>query len=409
MKKLYTVCFLFALLAFVSCSPEEDDIFDKTAAERIAEVIEHDLSVLQGAKNGWVMEYYPSVTKMYGGYSILVSFETDGTAKVSCDLYEADKVTTSKYDVKQSTGPLLTFDTYNEIFHFFSEPSNALGIGETGKGMEGDYEFLIVECTPEKVVLKGKKTGNSIVMTPIPESETWNQYLGNIIDISRKAYLALYDVNVGIETEYTVRQEYHTFILAHPDGSEERIPFVYTTGGIKFYEPIAIGAQQVQDLKWNDEVNAYEHDNVAIKAKGEPEGYVKYDDFVGSYLLVYNNGNAAVKVTLVEEMFNSSFIMKGLPRDIHVVYKSDKGVVGIETQVLGGSVMLCPYSKSTGGYYSRTAGDGLIGENDSEDGQLVIYLVDTGVWGATASVLALDVATKTPIFQVLYVVGMIKQ
>ena len=65
MRKIYSIWFLLALLAFAACSPEEDDLFDKSAAERIDEAIKQDLSVLRGAKNGWVMEYYPSPTKMY--------------------------------------------------------------------------------------------------------------------------------------------------------------------------------------------------------------------------------------------------------------------------------------------------------------------------------------------------------
>ena len=53
-----------------------------------------------------------------------------------------DKVSTGAYDMVNSAGPMLTFSTYNEIFHFFSEPSNALGIGEDGMGMRETVTFL---------------------------------------------------------------------------------------------------------------------------------------------------------------------------------------------------------------------------------------------------------------------------
>ena len=39
MRKIYSIWFLLALLAFAACSPEEDDLFDKSAAERIDEAI----------------------------------------------------------------------------------------------------------------------------------------------------------------------------------------------------------------------------------------------------------------------------------------------------------------------------------------------------------------------------------
>lgn len=405
MKRLYNICFLFALLAFVSCSPEEDDLFSKSAAERIDAAIKEDLAVLRGAKNGWVMEYYPSESKMYGGYSILVAFNEDGTADVSCDLFSHDKVVSSQYEVKQSTGPMLTFDTYNEIFHFFSEPSNFLGIGETGKGMEGDYEFLIIECTPEQVVLKGKKTGTKMVMTPIPENESWSQYLGNIKEVAKGAFPALYDVKVGGETQYTVRQEYHIFILEKSDGSQEKLPFVYTTEGIKFYEPMTIGDHQVQSLNWNDATMAYSNENITIQAQDLPDGYKKYEEFLGAYQFVYSNGNSMRTVILKEELFNSSFIMEGFPMDIRVVYKSDKGVIGIESQVLEGSIYLCPWALNDNGALTNLSGAGLIGVNSGNN----IILIDNGVWGKkTDSLIAFDLATENSAFQIAYIIGMIK-
>ncbi len=66
MKKIYNICFLLTLLSLVSCTPEEENLFDQSAAERIDAAIKEELSILRGAKNGWVMEYYPSATQMYG-------------------------------------------------------------------------------------------------------------------------------------------------------------------------------------------------------------------------------------------------------------------------------------------------------------------------------------------------------
>lgn len=60
------------------------------------------------------------------------------------------------------------------------------GVGATGLGMEGDYEFTIQSVTPEQVVLKGKKTGNTITMTPMPENETWEAYLTDIEEAEQK-------------------------------------------------------------------------------------------------------------------------------------------------------------------------------------------------------------------------------
>ena len=58
MKKICQFCFLFTLLV-VSCTPEEEDLFNKTAAERISETIQQNLELLQGTSNGCNMENNP--------------------------------------------------------------------------------------------------------------------------------------------------------------------------------------------------------------------------------------------------------------------------------------------------------------------------------------------------------------
>ena len=50
-----------------------------------------------------------------------IYFEKNGKVSVSSDVYEATDVATSLYSVKQSAGVMLSFDTYNEIFHFYSD------------------------------------------------------------------------------------------------------------------------------------------------------------------------------------------------------------------------------------------------------------------------------------------------
>lgn len=403
MRGIYKITLLLGLFTFASCSPEVDDLFDQTAAKRIDETIAQDLAVLRGAANGWVMEYYPSKDLAYGGYTMLVSFGEDGKADISCDLFTADKVSSGEYEVKQSAGPMLTFDTYNEVFHFFSEPANPLGIGRTGEGMAGDYEFLILEATPEKVVLKGKKTGIKAVMTPLSSSQTWVEYLTAVRLTARKAYPAAYDVKIGGEVAYTVRQYLHLFTLVNLDGSEVGMPFVYTPDGIKFYEPITIGGVEVQSMTWNDSEMAYTSNNVTIAAQPLPAGYKPYEAFLGDYTFYYNR---TAQVSITEDLFNASFIMRGFPYDLRLTYNADSGTIGLTSQLLSGSIYLCPWALNAGGSLTNLTGAGLIGTlNDNG----IIMFRDNGVWGkVTDSFIAYDFSAGASIFQIPYIQGMIK-
>ena len=401
---------MLAVVLLTACTSEVDDVFDKTASERIEETLAADLAVLRSAANGWAMQYYPSATREYGGFTMLVSFGADGKARVSCDeFFDIDKVSESLYEVKQSMGPMLTFDTYNDIFHFFSNPANPMGLGDKGEGMAGDYEFFIEECSAEKVVLKGRKTGNKIVMTPIPEGEKWTDYLGKIKNVRDEAYVASYDVIVGSDVHYTITQRYRKFILANADGSQEELPFIYTTDGIKFYEPVSMAGQTVQEMKWNNTAAEYEGGNVKIKAQALPAGYARYADFAGDYVLVYGN-NSQKAVTLEPEMFNESFIMKGYTYDIRVRYNSTSGTISIQPQNLDGSIYLCAWAYDSGGYLTNQADvAGMTGQMQNYQGRNIIIFEDNGTWNYPVdSFIGYDLSTGESVFSIVYLSGMIK-
>jgi hypothetical protein len=330
--------------------------------------------------------------------------------KASCDLFAADKVSLSNYSVTQSNGPILTFDTYNEVLHFFSEPSNYLGIGETGDGMLGDTDFLVLECNPDKVVLKGKKTGNKMTMTPVPSGSSWKSYLSSIKSLRADAFQASYDVVVNGVSKYSITQRYRKFILVNSDGSSLELPFVYTPNGISLYENVSIAGYTAKEFSWNKGKCSFDCGNVSFVARELPKDYTKYSDFVGKYKFVYENGDRVSDVELVEELFNESFIMKGFMYDIRVQYKADSGMIGIETQKLSGSIYLCAWALGYEGSLSGADGLGVVGKMVDNDGTKIIYLSDNGVWGSkkTDSFIAYDYTSGTGVFQIPYIAGLVK-
>lgn len=92
-------------------------------------------------------------------------------------------------------------------------------------GMEGDSDFLILSCTSDEVVLKGKKTGNKMIMHPLPENVAWEDYLQSVKQITNEAYPAAYEVVIDGVIQYTVTQRYRKFILENADGSQVNLPF----------------------------------------------------------------------------------------------------------------------------------------------------------------------------------------
>ncbi len=252
MKKIYNILFvLFSLMAFAACTSEVDDAFDKTSAQRINEAITEYKNVLISAQNGWLMKYFPKANTTYGGYSVFVKFAADGNATVTSDILGSDKVSTSHFKLEQSAGVVLSFDEYNEVMHYFSDPKNPDGYGTNGKGMEGDFEFRIVSVSAEKVVLTGKKHGVTIVMTPVAADASYKDMIDQMLSLEDEMYFPSYECKAGDAT-YSVSVSNRVLEFSREDVDEDPItaPYVVTTDGIEFYEPIVLSGDTVKEFKY---------------------------------------------------------------------------------------------------------------------------------------------------------------
>ena len=166
MKAKYLVLIGLFAATMVACSRDEESLFDKPAAQRAQEAITNAFDVLTSNEMGWEMAYFPNLEASAKGYNMVLKFSKNGNVSVTAKnaTTTMNKImtdTASTWAVKSDYGPILTFDTYNDVFHAFSDPQN------DGAGLLGDYEFLILKATPELVLLKGKKHSAYTVMRPM--------------------------------------------------------------------------------------------------------------------------------------------------------------------------------------------------------------------------------------------------
>ena len=170
MKAKHLVIIGLLAATFAACSRDEESLFDKPAAIRAQEAIENAFDVLTSQEAGWEMAYFPNLEASAKGYNMVLKFNKNGNVSVTAknSATTANKIltdTASTWAVKSDYGPILTFDTYNDVFHAFSDPQ------ENGAGHLGDYEFLILKATPELVILKGKKHSAYTVMRPMKNTD----------------------------------------------------------------------------------------------------------------------------------------------------------------------------------------------------------------------------------------------
>lgn len=258
MKKIFFyIMFAVAGLSLQSCLHDDDEIFDKSAAERINEAVANAKEVLTSSQEGWVMHYYVGQEYAYGGLNLAMKF-TDGkvqmyneTAKKSDGSY---KSVVSTYKITRDQGPVLAFDTYNDLLHVYGDPA---GSGPTDvDGWEADYEFVIMNISEDQntITLKGKKFNNTIVL------ERLNRPVAEYFDAATKMAESL--TNAGI-IAYTVGDKKAKF---YPGSSEYSVkyvddkgevasltvPYTSTDKGLLFNEPIELFGDTLKGINAKD-------------------------------------------------------------------------------------------------------------------------------------------------------------
>lgn len=253
MKKILLLC-LFAPLWFSSCLFEDKDLFDRSATERMEARLQESRAVLKSASNGWVMSYYPSPTQEFGGYTLFVRFGDHDQVEVASEVGgDATQTHSSLYEVISGEGPVLTFNTGNPFIHYFAIAPNPDDIGTSDMGMQGDYEFIILDAQPERVVLKGRKTGNRIILTPIAAGVDWKALMQQYITATNemKFKLCTYTTPNGLRA--SASRTYRTLTFTYTVGGEEvatTAAFRYTPAGIQFYKALDIGGVEVTDMNF---------------------------------------------------------------------------------------------------------------------------------------------------------------
>ena len=393
-QKIYTMIGLLTLLLLGACSlHEEENFFNDSSANRMSEALKSYKEILVAPENGWLMQYYPGNNQAFGGYNLLVSFDENGSATIADELADADKSVTSLYTLKQSAGPALTFDSYNDIMHLLSEPVGGLG---------GDFEFTIMSAAPDKVVMSGTKTRNMITLTPMPTERTWTSYLEGVLANQDAIFLGTFKLMVNGKEVGSVVQDYNVFTLTY-NGADERdpkveIPFLYTDEGIKLYEPIIINGVAMSAFKSDVASVSFVCADAGVDAKLEafyPGGYRFYDQLVGTYKMgtrtVTVTANADRKIYTLTGFYSLSRVQAEYARSI--------GTLSIKAQSVGMAygyyAQLCAWNTSSGNL-NWMEGFGMMGVNSTDD-PLTISFVDNGVWGESDSFIVYAFSGLPPV------------
>jgi len=264
-----------------SCLSEEKNLFPESAALRLNHTLENTKQILLSPQNnnGWVMEYFPNNDTE--GYTFLMNFDINTFVTVAAKnkytpVYTTDK---SAYDVIGDNGPVLTFNTYNKVFHLFSDPKDPFGSSSLyGIGLLGDYEFIIMNANNDLLTLKGKKRGTEILMYPLAQGQDWKDYFDKLDIMDASLFNPKLPVKLTLKNNKTDSLYYFTNGATHifsvqtqreidAEDPGRNIPFIITDYGLRFVQPFDIGGDSVQTFRLSDDKSKLLCTDINIQAE----------------------------------------------------------------------------------------------------------------------------------------------
>jgi hypothetical protein len=234
------------LTLLLGCTKEQQNLFPETAAVRLNNAIDEIDNTLTDAPDGWLMQYF--ATSESPGYSLLVRFSVNGEVVVAAknELLKSRYVEAkSGYDVIGDNGPVLSFNTYNNALHLFSNPVNPDGVG-----LAGDYEFIVSSYSDSLISLKGKKSGTEILMTRLSEGFGWEDYFAQLDKMDRDLFGddPLYFIS-GRDTLLALNGDSHIISLqGRYASSSVELPLIITQNGLRFYKPFVTSSKS--EVQW---------------------------------------------------------------------------------------------------------------------------------------------------------------
>ncbi|MEF9923985.1 MAG: DUF4302 domain-containing protein [Muribaculaceae bacterium] len=250
MKKTINYILLSAicLLGFSSCNNEDEAKFDESSAQRLNEAVANYNKLLCSSEAGWAMEYFPTEDEQ--GYTFLMKFDKNTAVNIaSKNEWTMNKMEqeSSFFQMIADNGPVLSFNTYNSLFHYFSTPEDLPETGEDnedGRGHLGDYEFIVMNATDNEVTLRGKKRGVDIYLHRLPVGQDWGEYYAKLDNLEKSMFSSKIPsliLQAGGE-KYTITNSAKHVMHFVPEGGDAisqttKMPFIVTEKGIRFVKP----------------------------------------------------------------------------------------------------------------------------------------------------------------------------
>ena len=331
MKKIlmFTTALGLMVATLPSCLKDDKANFSGSPAARLDEAVRVNKQILESAPNGWSLGYYAGRNYSGPGFTLTLKFK-DGKAYIMGDNKDATTVGVSEYDVVKDQGVVLTFPTYNSVIHELAGASQGYP-----EGLQGDYEFAILEANANFIRLRGKKWKNEMILTPI-KGQTQEEFIQKVFTIREGMTTNNYHFILGKDTLSAGEVNVDTRRLtAKINNVSYDLAYNLTDTGLNLSSPIKIGAKEYSSFTWNEADKSFNNGELSIRLY-IPKSHKSIDFWANK--------------TWILQMDNPPGVRKRLVTTLHLTAKPGSNTLEGELTFLDKKYKIgaIPYDPSTG-------------------------------------------------------------
>lgn len=244
--KRFLIIIVAVVGLFSACKKDDQNVFNKSADERLNEALGSYQTKLTGAQFGWKGLIYP---KGGGIYTFYFKFNNSNRVQMLASFDSASAVTLkeSSYRLKAVQQPSLVFDTYSYL-HVLSDPDPNVNGGSVGAGLQSDFEFYFDSTTNDTINLVGRFNGSKAQLVKATQAEATafssgqlanGLLIDKILTYYKRLTVGATSVDFNFNTtSRTVRLTDNTGNLLD---SSRIFSYYLTLTGIAFTRPIVVG------------------------------------------------------------------------------------------------------------------------------------------------------------------------
>ena len=297
MKKIqFNRCLLVGMTALSilastsSCKFEEDDYFSESASLRVEHAIDSVQTILASAPNGWVMQYFCGTgVAQFEGFNLFANFDKNGKVTLASNHRylrggNAGKYTeaTSLYSLLLEDGPVLAFNTWNDVLTPFVDPvsyaSAPNNLVKDGEGMQGDHNFVIMSFNDDEVILRGERHGAEVRLTKCPSS--WTDYMADTDKMKN------YITNTSISSYYVTNETDTLYFTGLRNGrfrycenltnpvKLDSLACVFTPNGFRTEHTDTIGTQTFHEFTIAADSTCLVNEDGSVKVMATWDNYI---------------------------------------------------------------------------------------------------------------------------------------